>query len=919
MNRFLFKLNIIIYNLSIIYIKMATKTILLECNKNLASSDNSTNIWRNNLDKGVVLNAGDVVSISSVVVEDKNLDANAVEISSNVNKFGAKMNEFGLKVAYYINNCGQYSVKLPFTIGTAKFPLKDGQDKFEYGVLNDATFTLDVDKTTVLANSPTKFDSLPYYFLIDKDRYKIGGYTGIDDLFTYNFKNTTLLTRTIKTTLSNSFYTPSQLAAKITEFWNKSYPLQSEYNNENLIIPRANYTTNLPVLQFSGDNCMLMYANGDYPAEATDAAVAAGYTVNKFYNTTAYKEPFRVKYGNILLFNVEAIDVDIPGTSYNTSVMNRNSEPKNDIFLLYDTFDYTNPHATTNAPQSTSNTNISENQLLISNIKYTEANIKLISDFFNNTKKYIGDEMTLKNALGDYKWTTKCDINITDDSVGLYNQGVKTLPLLPRTYWTKYNNTPPVAATIPLLATFNIYTNYSDYLFNEVLNSVSNSKVFDTGQANINKNLDGNMLSLAKKYNVACFPAKSNNLQKNYTTIAFIISDTITIDGHIKHGKAASEILVLRQFDRILYDFSFCRNPAIMPMNADKTNQKLGPQHTVNVVQIGAPSPAIVYDSITNHSHIVGLHFQNKIGNLNVNTPNLESNTGQIIISDDHQITMFKDVGGTAGEPQVITSLTSAISGLGIVDIVLYKKDLVESEDGKLVEQKLFVSDNPEYFTHTPLSRMGFTVDDLIGNYGVVSGTYNDIIQKNFNSSTRQYMIKLFTTQGAEDTALNGSLNIILDTGFDPPIYNGKAVLLNGLSNGFPVKLEVSSCKIIATNPPEKLLYPVFLIQSNIIPAIEYYQNSNRSNTIYVLNRSYVSGNMIYGDGGSSTRYTVSKPHSITDIETKIIYPNGDTPTNLGNNCIITYKIEKTQNIVQTIDTNQLQVLVKKGIIKLKK
>ena len=33
--------------------------------------------------------------ISSVVVEDKNLDANAVENSSNVNKYGAKMNEFG--------------------------------------------------------------------------------------------------------------------------------------------------------------------------------------------------------------------------------------------------------------------------------------------------------------------------------------------------------------------------------------------------------------------------------------------------------------------------------------------------------------------------------------------------------------------------------------------------------------------------------------------------------------------------------------------------------------------------------------------------------------------------------------------------------------------------------------------------------
>ena len=895
---------------------MTTKTILLECNKNLANSNDSTNIWRNNLDKGVVLNAGDVVSISSVVVEDKNLDANAVEISSNVNKFGAKMNEFGLKVAYYINNCGQYSVKLPFSKSTVNFPFKDATaDVFEYGVLNDSTFIESMAKNTVLANSPTKFDSLPYYFLIDKDRYKIDGYTGIDNPLSYDFSNTTLLTRTIKSTLTNSFYTPSQLAAKITEFWNKSYPLESKYNNEDLIIPRDTYVANgatLPVLQFSGDNCMLMYANGVYPTNPP-----SGYTVNKFYNTTAYKEPFRVKYGNILLFKVEAIDVDVPGTAYNTSVLNRKGESKNDIFLLYDTFDYTLPHPTTNAPQHTSQTIISENQLLISNIKYTEANIKLISDFFNNTKKYIGDEITLKTALGDYKWTTKCDINIIDDSIGMWNQGAKTLALPPRTYWTTSNNTPVVATTIPLLATFNIYTNYSDYLFNEVLNSVSNSKVFDTGQANINKNLDGNMLSLAKKYNVACFPAKSNNLQKNYTTIAFIISDTTTIDGHIKHGKASSEIMVLRQYDRILYDFSFCRNPAIIPMNADKTNGDVGHTHNVNVIQIGAPSPALIYDSLTNHSHIAGLHFQNKIGNLMVNTPNLESNTGQIIISDDKQITMFKDVGGTAGEPQVITSLTSAVSGLGIIDIVLYKKDLIVNDNGKTIQQKLYVSDNPEYFKDTPLSRMGFVVSDLIGTYGVVSGKYNDIIQKAFNSATREYMLKIFTTQGAEDTALNGSINIIRDTGLPPG--SGKAVLINGVSNGFPVNLQVSSCKIIATNPPDKLLYPVFLIQSNIIPTIEYYQNSNRSNTIYVLNRSYVSGNMIYGDGSTSTRYTVSKPHSITDIETKIIYPNGDIPTNLGDNCIITYKIEKQSNLNQTIDINQLQVLVENGIIKLKK
>ena len=895
---------------------MTTKTILLECNKNLANSNDSPNIWRNNLDKGVVLNAGDVVSISSVVVEDKNLDANAVEISSNVNKYGAKMNEFGLKVAYYINNCGQYSVKLPFSKGTVKFTFKDATaDVFEYGVLDDSTFIESMIKNTVLANSPTEFDSLPYYFLIDKDRYKIGGYTGIQNPLSYDFTNTTLLTRTIKTTLTNSFYTPSQLAAKITEFWNKSYPLESKYNNEDLIIPRDTYITNgatLPVLQFSGDNCMLMYANGVYPTDPP-----SGYTVNNFYNTTAYKEPFRVKYGNILLFNVEAIDVDVPGTAYNTSVLNRKGEPKNDIFLLYDTFEYTLPHPTTNAPQSTSQTIISENQLLISNIKYTEANIKLISDFFNNTKKYIGDEITLKTALGDYKWTTKCDINIIDDSIGLYNQGDKTLALPPRTYWRTYN-VGDVATIIPLLATFNIYTNYSDYLFNEVLNSVSNSKVFDTGQANINKILDGNMLSLAKKYNVACFPAKSNNLQKNYTTIAFIISDTITIDGHIKHGKSsASEIMVLRQFDRILYDFSFCRNPAIIPMNADQTNGDVGETHNVNVIQIGAPSPALIYDSLTNHSHIAGLHFQNKIGNLMVNTPNLESNTGQIIISDDKQITMFKDVGGTAGQPQVLKSLTSAVSGLGIIDIVLYKKDLIVNDNGNTIQQKLFVSDNPEYFKDTPLSRMGFVVSDLIGTYGVVSGKYNDIIQKAFNSSTREYMLKIFTTQGAEDTALNGSINIIRDTGL--PVGSGKALLLNGVSNGFPVNLQVSSCKIIATNPPDKLLYPVFLIQSNIIPTIEYYQNSNRSNTIYVLNRSYVSGNMIYGDGSTSTRYTVSKPHSITDIETKIIYPNGDVPTNLGDNCIITYKIEKQSNLNQTIDINQLQVLVENGIIKLKK
>lgn len=895
---------------------MTTKTILLECNKNLANSNDSTNIWRNNLDKGVVLNAGDVVSISSVVVEDKNLDANAVEISSNVNKFGAKMNEFGLKVAYYINNCGQYSVKLPFSKGTTNFTLKDATaDIFEYGVLDDTTFIESMAKNTVLANSPTKFDSLPYYFLIDKDRYKIDGYTGIDNPLSYDFTNTTLLTRTIKSTLTNSFYTPSQLAAKITEFWNKSYPLESKYNNEDLIIPRDTYVANgatLPVLQFSGDNCMLMYANGVYPTNPP-----SGYTVNKFYNTTAYKEPFRVKYGNMLLFKVEAIDVDVPGTAYNTSVLNRKGESKNDIFLLYDTFDYTLPHPTTNAPQSTSQTIISENQLLISNIKYTEANIKLISDFFNNTKKYIGDEITLQTALGDYKWTTKCDINIIDDSIGMWNQGDKTLALPPRTYWTTYNNTPVVATTIPLLATFNIYTNYSDYLFNEVITSVSNSKVFDTGQANINKNLDGNMVSLAQKYNVACFPAKSNNSQKNYTTIAFIISDTTTIDGHIKHGKVASEIMVLRQFDRILYDFSFCRNPAIIPMNADQTNGPVGETHNVNVVQIGAPSPALIYDSLTNHSHIAGLHFQNKIGNLMVNTPNLESNTGQIIISDDKQITMFKDVGGTAGEPQVITSLTSAVSGLGIIDIVLYKKDLIVNDSGKTIQQKLFVSDNPEYFKDTPLSRMGFVVSDLIGSYGVVSGKYNDIIQKAFNSATREYMLKIFTTQGAEDTALNGSINIIRDTGL--PVGSGKAILINGVSNGFPVNLQVSSCKIIATNPPDKLLYPVFLIQSNIIPTIEYYQNSNRSNTIYVLNRSYVSGNMIYGDGSTSTRYTVSKPHSITDIETKIIYPNGDIPTNLGPNCIITYKIEKQSNLNQTIDINQLQVLVENGIIKLKK
>lgn len=120
-----------------------SKFLLLECNRlrgkssynNLdEESDKFKNNWTNLVSTtGIVVNAGDTISLEQVILNSKGASDEVIEFLGEENEEGFVDNQVNLEYSFYINHCGQNTARMPFLYhrtyrgqGTIQNPNREG-------------------------------------------------------------------------------------------------------------------------------------------------------------------------------------------------------------------------------------------------------------------------------------------------------------------------------------------------------------------------------------------------------------------------------------------------------------------------------------------------------------------------------------------------------------------------------------------------------------------------------------------------------------------------------------------------------------------------------------------------------------------------------------------------------------------------
>tara|TARA_R110002020_G_scaffold181364_2_gene376205 strand:+ start:13881 stop:17831 length:3951 start_codon:yes stop_codon:yes gene_type:complete len=313
----------------------------------------------------------------------------------------------------------------------------------------------------------------------------------------------------------------------------------------------------------------------------------------------------------------------------------------------------------------------------------------------------------------------------------------------------------------------------------------------------------------------------------------------------------------------------------------------------VNTVQIGTPNPSLQFDSARGRFNFQNLHWDRFEGNKRgssadpATTP--ENPSADVIVNALNSETEFFD---SILAPQKIDTITliSANSGIGLIDVGLATKDAGQYEyltDFREINKQ-------QFWSESLLSRLGFDYKALFNTYGLPDSWF---LTRTYQTFTKSKLVQYFPYPLTTNSVLDTTLAFAYDQTNTPtpyPMYN-----LSSQQGRWNVNASTSTAQIFASNLPQKLVFPFWLIYSDIIGGITFHSSKNgaESNIIAICNRSYVSGDFSYSFATDYV-FTATKDFVITGITTQILNPDL-TPADIDNRTTIVYKVTKPLKMFQ--------------------
>ncbi len=461
------------------------------------------------------------------------------------------------------------------------------------------------------------------------------------------------------------------------------------------------------------------------------------------------------------------------------------------------------------------------------------------------------------------------------------------------------------------------------------------NKMFHTNSTDFKEVFRGNnyenLISLAKKYNIACVPVyatEQDEFNKGLPYIAFISALTTTqsvtlpppkfnpdthenwcIDGHnCTYGMPLG------------YDVSFIRNKAVSIFNPKTgqppdSDQFSGPSSYCSGLFMGASDISIDFNLDFDRFTFSKLSTPMTIGQGTLR--DFEYGNGIIKDASDNpeQIVYNNNLVGQYPNmilktincnPALVSETTSAggwlltqkrnsfidsYSGLAIIAVSLFYKNGV-----KISYNNYDSNNDEEQIRNSLLGKLGFKFEDLLPLQGNSQGRQIELYNQNITQTYKQIQkqcMPVTTNLYISSSEYQASASNVLDQ----PTFD---LSINCANQSRP---EAQPSLLLASNLPQKLDYPYLVVYSSL-PShgtdTEYYGGKNSHQKIPAM--SYVTrynneGNFFYGLESTFT-YTSTKDFVLSDIDTRILLPDGSKPR-LSENSGVIYKITKFPQIVE--------------------
>ena len=317
----------------------------------------------------------------------------------------------------------------------------------------------------------------------------------------------------------------------------------------------------------------------------------------------------------------------------------------------------------------------------------------------------------------------------------------------------------------------------------------------------------------------------------------------------------------------------------------------------INQIQVGSPNALFLFEPNRGRFGFQDLHWKKYTGNGMPETtaaaPPPISESGSVAINSyNRTIERFinpnnKDFGAIPDEYYPYFEYTGAESGVGLLDMGLYSDVKTALNSPTITYLKtLNRKDRVSAYKGSLLDRFGFEYSFLFNELGFPEVYYNSkYYATSIPTAFPQFYPSPLTTNNLFDTAI--ALNMDYNANSAP---NFGLNFMNGFAN---LNSSSASSTIYATNLPQKLVFPFWLIHSDIIGGIEFHSENqgSTSNIVAICNRAYTSGDFAFSFATDYT-FTATKEYVISGITTQILNPDL-TPADVDERTSIVYKIQK--------------------------
>lgn len=876
-------------------------TRLVYVNKSKAQVKNEKDgSFFNNVDDGIVVKRGDEVSIEQISIASKGVGSDIIEIPSNIQDYNYETNQQVLNFMIYIHHNYKYTCKLPLSVQTATWALPTGLTNDDsFGYLDQTGFPITLPMTTNCKSKDFPRDSED-----SGSRYYLGRYTdpSITDYKIYFERQPTtpaklqemvpgplifqFLETPVQIGADTGYDNPSNIANKITQDIHAStvFPNntaigqqgQSPNAYENIILPSLFQTTTSSF----GSGCVSI----DGQPQSHQHPTTDGF----YTNIIGVKNPFKFYYGSRLL--------------------NKDITPKNSSLLGASS---TGPPVLENAvyfipqpPKITSGANIytsfDDGFVYFTNIAYTGNNMVLLSKYLKANKWF--DRSQLSATFANTFFTPKdIDTNpvcrrafVSNVDVGRFDDSKNTNP--PTLVQNPFQQG---TARSAIMATNTFYQPefYNKrFLDQDSLNS-DNCFIDDIETIQINGQTY-NAQTASQFLDVNLVAVNTGALFGNNEIVIGIVMKAFS-------QSSTSGNIAIAVGEYGIFDPSYFRNDAVLVNNPDivtagsDTNQG----DYTKFMNVGSPEAQLLFDPTRGRFAFTNLSWCNKLSSGTGTQADPGAGLNIITSNKDVPQTVYNSTNRTGIE----FFTCYAQSGLGLRNISVIGKD------NTIVEIDPYSpSDINQKFTNSLLNRLGFEYNALINLNGLPDVIFNN---KNYDTvipvANPNFFPYPLTTNLRFDTALSTSLGVS-DNGL--PFYN-----LSGQRGVSNCNFNANPDLAFASNLPSKLVFPFWLIKTDIIDGIEFNtaNNGQNQNIMAVCNRAYISGDFAFSFA-TSYSFKATKEFSISGIKTSILNPDL-SPADVDDGTTIIYKIVSPiplftqQNIIQeSVDEKRIATEKKK-------